>query len=100
MTTARLPARPATSHTVSARTLPKLGKNIVSVPGFTLPGDVSGSDRAYREDIVDPPIRAQRGAIQVPWDRPGLGFDANFERIKERTVRELVLENESAVLHA
>src|SRR3984893_4143242 len=64
---------------------------ICSLPGFTLPGDVSGSDKAYREDIVDPPIRAHSGAIDVPWDRPGLGFDANFERIKVSTVRELVL---------
>jgi o-succinylbenzoate synthase len=66
---------------------------ICSLPGFTLPGDVSGSDRAYREDIVDPPVLATRGAIPVPWDRPGLGFDANFERIKQRTVRDLVLSD-------
>jgi O-succinylbenzoate synthase len=73
---------------------------ICSLPGFTLPGDVSGSDKAYREDIVDPPIRAHSGAISVPWDRPGLGFDANFERIKAATVRELALEAERTPLHA
>jgi O-succinylbenzoate synthase len=69
---------------------------ICSLPGFTLPGDVSASDRAYREDIVDPPIRAHDGAIDVPWDRPGLGFDANPERIQARTLRSLVLEAERA----
>jgi O-succinylbenzoate synthase len=73
---------------------------ICSLPGFTLPGDVSGSDKAYRQDIVDPPIRAHSGAIDVPWDRPGLGFDANFERIKANTVRELVLEAERAPMPA
>lgn len=73
---------------------------ISSLPGFTLPGDVSGSDRAYREDIVDPPIRAHAGAIEVPWDRPGLGFDANIDRIRARTVRELVLSSERAAVHA
>ena len=75
---------------------------ICSLPGFTLPGDVSGSDRAYREDIVDPPVLAFSGAIPVPWDRPGLGFDVNFERIKARAVRQLVLEaeREPAPLHA
>jgi o-succinylbenzoate synthase len=73
---------------------------ICSLPGFTLPGDVSGSDKAYRQDIVDPPIRAVEGTIQVPWDRPGLGFDAVPERIKANTVRELVLEGERAPLHA
>ncbi len=60
---------------------------ICSLSGFTLPGDVSASDRAYKEDIVDPPIRAHEGAIDVPWDRPGLGFDANLERIQARTLR-------------
>ena len=60
---------------------------INSLPGFTLPGDVSGSDRAYKEDIVDPPIRAVEGEITVPWDRPGLGFDPSQERIEERTIR-------------
>jgi O-succinylbenzoate synthase len=73
---------------------------ISSLPGFTLPGDVSGSDRAYREDIVDPPIRAHAGAISVPWDRPGLGFDANYERIVERCVRQLVLDAEAAAVSA
>jgi o-succinylbenzoate synthase len=73
---------------------------ISSLPGFTLPGDVSGSDRAYREDIVDPPIRAHDGAIDVPLHRPGLGFDANLERIKARTVRELVVEAERTAVSA
>ncbi len=36
---------------------------IASLPGFTLPGDVSGSDKYYAEDIVDPPILAHNGAI-------------------------------------
>ena len=38
---------------------------IASLPGFTLPGDVSGSDKYYREDLVEPPILATRGAIAV-----------------------------------
>ncbi|HEY0580696.1 MAG TPA: o-succinylbenzoate synthase, partial [Chloroflexota bacterium] len=71
-----------------------------SLPGFSLPGDVSGSDKAYREDIVDPPIRATQGAIAVPWDRPGLGFEANIERIKAATVRELALQAERMPAHA
>jgi O-succinylbenzoate synthase len=65
---------------------------ICSLPGFTIPGDVSGSDRAYREDIVDPPIRAVAGAIEVPWDRPGLGYEPDLERIQARTLRHLVLQ--------
>jgi o-succinylbenzoate synthase len=67
---------------------------ICSLAGFTLPGDVSGSDRAYKQDIVDPPIRAVEGAISVRWDRPGLGFEPNVERIQACSVRELTLSQE------
>jgi O-succinylbenzoate synthase len=73
---------------------------ISSLPGFTLPGDVSGSDKAYRQDIVEPAIRAFGGAIPVPWDRPGLGFDADFERIQAATERQLVLRDEHAAVVA
>ncbi|GAC1323600.1 MAG: o-succinylbenzoate synthase [Chloroflexota bacterium] len=73
---------------------------ICSLPGFILPGDVSGSDKAYREDIVDPPVRATRGSIPVPWDRPGLGFDANIERIATATVRQLTLEADKVAVPA
>ena len=71
---------------------------ISALAGFTLPGDVSASDRAYREDVVDPPIRAFSGAIPVPWDRPGLGFEASAERIRARTVRQLTLQAELAAV--
>jgi O-succinylbenzoate synthase len=63
---------------------------ICSLPGFVLPGDVSGSDKYYAEDIVDPPILATNGAIAVP-DEPGLGWTPNEERIRRRQVRELTL---------
>jgi o-succinylbenzoate synthase len=59
---------------------------IASLPGFTLPGDVSGSDKYYRVDIVDPPVLAHNGAIPVP-DGVGLGYTPNEERIREHMVR-------------
>jgi o-succinylbenzoate synthase len=72
---------------------------ICSLPGFTLPGDVSGSDKYYREDVVHPPIHAEAGSIRVPWDRPGLGFETSFDRVRANTVRELVLHAERTVSH-
>ncbi len=63
---------------------------IASLSGFTIPGDVSGSDKYYAEDIVEPPILAHRGVIPVP-DGPGLGVEPVDERIQRRTVRELSL---------
>jgi o-succinylbenzoate synthase len=61
-----------------------------SLPGFTLPGDVSGSDKYYAEDIVDPPVLATRGAIPVPAG-VGLGYTPNEGRIARDTVRTLTL---------
>jgi O-succinylbenzoate synthase len=63
---------------------------INSLPGFTLPGDISGSDKYYAEDIVNPAILATEGAIPVP-DAPGLGYAIDEERIRRYTVRETTL---------
>ncbi len=61
---------------------------IASLPGFTLPGDISGSDKYYHEDLVDPPIVAIDGAVYVPRS-PGLGHKPLLERIQRATIREL-----------
>lgn len=59
-----------------------------SLPGFTIPGDISGSDKYYAEDIVEPPIRAVGGSIPVP-QGPGLGYAPNEESIRRHTIRTL-----------
>jgi o-succinylbenzoate synthase len=64
---------------------------IASLAGFTLPGDVSGSDKYYREEIVDPPIVADRGVVAVPTG-PGIGHEPLMDRIARHTLRELVLK--------
>jgi o-succinylbenzoate synthase len=63
---------------------------IASLPGFTLPGDVSGSDKYYAEDIVEPPILAQRGAIAM-FEGSGLGVEPVLERIEARTLRAMTI---------
>jgi O-succinylbenzoate synthase len=63
---------------------------IASLPAFTLPGDISGSDKYYREDIVDPPIRAVCGAIEVP-TQPGLGVEPVEDLIRAHALRTLTL---------
>ena len=63
---------------------------IASLPGFTLAGDVSGSDKYYHEDLVEPPIRAERGLVAVPTG-PGIGFEPIPERIDRATLRTLTL---------
>ncbi len=44
---------------------------LAALPGFTLPGDVSASDRFYRTDITEPIVLAD-GHVAVPTG-PGLG---------------------------
>jgi O-succinylbenzoate synthase len=47
---------------------------LAALPGFTLPGDISASDRFYAQDIVTDPIRIVDGHVTVP-TTPGLGFE-------------------------
>ncbi len=44
---------------------------LAGMPGFTLPGDTSGSDRYYRPDITEPFV-LEDGQLRVP-KGPGLG---------------------------
>lgn len=60
---------------------------LASLAGFSIPGDVSGFDKYFVEDIVEPSIVATRGAIAVPFDKPGLGHDVVAERVLARTSR-------------
>ncbi|MBN9612774.1 MAG: o-succinylbenzoate synthase [Actinobacteria bacterium] len=52
-----------------------------SLPGFSLPSDVSGSDKYYAHDIIDPPVRAVNGMVAVP-SGPGIGHRVDAERIR------------------
>ncbi len=63
---------------------------IASLPGFTLAGDVSGSDKYFREDLVEPPIEANRGMVAVPTS-PGLGHEPVLDRVERQTLRTLIL---------
>ncbi|MGP3936274.1 o-succinylbenzoate synthase [Nonomuraea sp. KM88] len=61
-----------------------------SLPGFTLPSDVSASAKYYARDVVQPEVVADQGVVRVP-DGPGLGHtvDAAFigeNRLKETTI--------------
>ena len=60
---------------------------LASLPGFTLPSDVSGSDKYYRRDIVEPAIRAQDGTVAVPRSRPGIGVTVDEAALGMFTLR-------------
>jgi O-succinylbenzoate synthase len=63
-----------------------------TLPGFTLPGDVSASARYWEEDIIEPSVTvSSAGTIKAPSDR-GIGFRVNEARIEALTVRrEMIL---------
>lgn len=68
---------------------------VASLAGFSLPGDISGSDKYYREDIVEPPVLANRGAVTVPTS-PGLGHEPLLERIERHSLHSLTfISNQS-----
>ena len=58
---------------------------LAALPGFTLPGDVSASDRFYRRDIVTDPITLEDGDVRVPTG-PGLGIRIDTAALEEFTV--------------
>jgi O-succinylbenzoate synthase len=64
---------------------------LATLPGFTLPGDISESSRYYRSDIVEPEIKfSQAGDLRLR-EEPGIGFDVNLERLKAVTELEEVV---------
>ena len=58
-----------------------------SLPGFSLPGDVSASKRYYKEDIIEPPVKVNdEGFINIP-RVPGTGYEPRDDYIESITVR-------------
>ncbi|MCZ6688062.1 MAG: o-succinylbenzoate synthase [Planctomycetota bacterium] len=59
---------------------------LASLPGFTLPGDISASERYYEKDIVDPPILlGENGRIDVPQET-GLRGRVDGGEVERRTL--------------
>lgn len=65
---------------------------LATLPNFTLPNDISATDRYFTEDIAHPPFRlTPRGTIPVPGG-PGLGVEVDEERLRHKA--SLVLEED------
>jgi O-succinylbenzoate synthase len=59
---------------------------LASLPGFTLPGDISASRRYWSEDIVTPEFVLDQGTVQVPTG-PGIGVELREDLLEDWTVR-------------
>ena len=61
---------------------------LASLPGFTLPGDLSPSRRYWARDVVTPEWTMDAdGFVAVPTDRPGMGVEVDRDFVEDVTVR-------------
>jgi O-succinylbenzoate synthase len=60
---------------------------MATLPGFTLPGDVSASARYWDQDIISPEVTVSSEGTITPSNKPGIGFDILPDRIDSLTVR-------------
>jgi len=59
---------------------------LASLPGFSLPGDISASSRYFARDVIVPEVTVGAdGLVNVP-QAPGLGFEIDLDYIKSKTV--------------
>jgi o-succinylbenzoic acid (OSB) synthetase len=59
---------------------------VSTLPGYTLPGDVSASARYWAEDVIEPEVTVTpQGTIRVP-QTPGLGYHVRRDLIERWTV--------------
>jgi O-succinylbenzoate synthase len=64
---------------------------LASLPGFTLPGDISASRRYWERDIVEPEFVMSEGRISVPRG-VGMGVEVREDELSELTRRIEVFE--------
>lgn len=64
---------------------------LASLPGFTLPGDISATERYYERDIAQPTFELRDGCLQVP-QGPGLGVEVQMERVEEFALQKDTVE--------
>lgn len=64
---------------------------ISTLPGFTLPGDVAGSDRYWDKDIIKPVVTVKNGVVELP-RIPGIGYDIDYQALDAYTEYEKVFD--------
>ncbi len=63
--------------------------HLAAMPNFTLPGDISATDRYYIEDIAEPPfvLNTDDSTITVP-SGPGIGVEVAADRLAKYRIRQ------------
>lgn len=58
---------------------------LASLPGFSLPGDISASSRYFARDVINPEVKVSpNGTVDVPRN-PGIGFEVDLDYIGSMT---------------
>jgi O-succinylbenzoate synthase len=60
---------------------------VASLPGFTLPGDISASARYYHEDIIEEPFTLNPDSTLAVPTGPGLGVKVRRDTLEKVTLR-------------
>ena len=67
---------------------------LASLSNFTLPGDISPSERYWSKDIVFPEwVMTREGIIKVPTEEPGTGVSVDLEQVEKICDRKEVLSS-------
>ncbi len=63
--------------------------HLASLPNFTLPGDISATERYFHQDIAEPTfsLNAEDSTISVP-QGPGLGIEVQMDRVETFRLRQ------------
>jgi O-succinylbenzoate synthase len=64
---------------------------LASLPGFTLPGDISASDRYYAEDITQERFTLNADSTIDTPTHPGLGINIDPPALERATLATLTL---------
>jgi O-succinylbenzoate synthase len=67
--------------------------HLATLPNFTLPGDISATERYYVEDVAQPDfhLNVEDSTISVPTD-PGIGVNVIPKRMKKLQIRSAVFD--------
>lgn len=64
---------------------------LASLPHFTIPGDITASDKYWEADIIAPKIIVENGYVQVP-DKKGIGVELNRKRLGEVLIQTVIID--------
>ena len=55
---------------------------LASLPGFTIPGDISSSERFWDEDLIEPAIQVVEGKVKVSKSN-GIGYEVRHDILEQ-----------------